>query len=424
MSHVIHSEVVPGLSECLSQIENQLGWGPSEGWVSYDFDKLSDTISETTGVKLSNNTLKRVWGKLEYKSLPSTTTLNGLARFLGYEDWRMFLVDNGKSDIVNPQFRWKKMYSFVFLLLLAAIMCFVFFNDKLEDFSTRASDEFTFSYERITNDIPNSVVFHYNVLLDDNIDKVEIQQNWDSQKRIEVSSKDTIATSIYYTPGYFDAKLVVNNEIVKEKGLLIPSNGWLGLIEKKGQTYYFEKAAIVNEDRIEISNELFKIAKEQVKLKEELSHLYYIKDFENLTVDNFNLHVVFQNANGFNSDVCKTSDLTIYCEGQVIIIPMTLKGCISNIDLQILDKHIDGKTNDLSKFGVDNHLPISVEVKSTNGVLEIFVNDVMAYSTELSNNYSKKIFGIRYRFQGAGGIDYFNFANSHTSYLSNDDVVQ
>lgn len=49
------------LSHCLRAIEKKLGWGQSDKWSSYDFDKLSEAIFQETGTKLSANTLKRIW---------------------------------------------------------------------------------------------------------------------------------------------------------------------------------------------------------------------------------------------------------------------------------------------------------------------------------------------------------------------------
>ena len=75
------------------------GWGDSDEWTNQDFVNLSEKIQERTGVALSHVTLKRVWGKIKYNSLPNTHTLDTLVQFLGYENWRAFKSqnDNGKA---------------------------------------------------------------------------------------------------------------------------------------------------------------------------------------------------------------------------------------------------------------------------------------------------------------------------------------
>ena len=82
------------LQQCLQQIENKLGWGSSADWLNQDFQLLSDRIFEETRVRLSITTLKRVWGKVNYDSVPSISTLNTLALFLGYENWSAYRTNN------------------------------------------------------------------------------------------------------------------------------------------------------------------------------------------------------------------------------------------------------------------------------------------------------------------------------------------
>src|SRR6202000_2013918 len=77
------------------------GWGDSSDWTNQDFVILSEKIQERTGVALSHVTLKRIWGKVKYESLPNTHTLDTLVRFLGYENWRDFKSQNG-NGVVKP----------------------------------------------------------------------------------------------------------------------------------------------------------------------------------------------------------------------------------------------------------------------------------------------------------------------------------
>src|SRR5687767_7943516 len=87
------------IKKCLQLIEERLNWGPSQNWANYDFEKLGSAIEDKTDVVLSITTLKRIWGKVKYDHSPTLTTLNTLARFLDYDDWRSFT----KNIIVNEQ---------------------------------------------------------------------------------------------------------------------------------------------------------------------------------------------------------------------------------------------------------------------------------------------------------------------------------
>jgi hypothetical protein len=74
--------------------EEKTGWGDSDLWNNQDFLELSEMIFDQTGVALSHVTLKRIWGKVRYDSLPHIKTLNTIVQFLGYRNWREFRVKN------------------------------------------------------------------------------------------------------------------------------------------------------------------------------------------------------------------------------------------------------------------------------------------------------------------------------------------
>ena len=74
--------------------EEKTGWGNCEEWTNQDFLQLSELIRDQTGITISHVTLKRIWGKVKYDSLPNTHTLNTLAQFLGYDNWRDLAAKN------------------------------------------------------------------------------------------------------------------------------------------------------------------------------------------------------------------------------------------------------------------------------------------------------------------------------------------
>ncbi|HZY40151.1 MAG TPA: hypothetical protein VFE53_26040 [Mucilaginibacter sp.] len=85
------------IEKTIKLYESNTGWGDSDEWTNQDFVILSEKIQERTGAPLSHVTLKRVWGKVKYDSLPSTHTLDTLVQFLGYENWRDFRSQNGNG---------------------------------------------------------------------------------------------------------------------------------------------------------------------------------------------------------------------------------------------------------------------------------------------------------------------------------------
>ncbi len=62
------------------------------------FNRLSESIFERTGVLLSATTLKRIWGYLSEPVTPRQSTLDTLARYIGWGNWTEF-QQNQKSEI-------------------------------------------------------------------------------------------------------------------------------------------------------------------------------------------------------------------------------------------------------------------------------------------------------------------------------------
>ena len=81
-----------------NKIEEHLNWGPMQGWNNYDFEKLSVLIQEKTNIVLSLSTLRRFFNKVKSSYAPSTTTVNALAQWLGYEDFRDFQAQNSHEN--------------------------------------------------------------------------------------------------------------------------------------------------------------------------------------------------------------------------------------------------------------------------------------------------------------------------------------
>ena len=67
-----------------------------------DFDLLSERIFARTGDLLSRNTLRRIWGRIGGDVMPRRSTLDILARFIGYKGFESFLSgnrhDNGEAS--------------------------------------------------------------------------------------------------------------------------------------------------------------------------------------------------------------------------------------------------------------------------------------------------------------------------------------
>ena len=119
------------LARALASIESRLGWGPASEWTTSDFNILSEQIHGATGTLLSATTLKRLWGRVAYRSQPSPTTLDALAVFLGHEHWRSYvaiqelpteepvLAEPAVAETASPP---AKQFPWIFLMVGALLL--------------------------------------------------------------------------------------------------------------------------------------------------------------------------------------------------------------------------------------------------------------------------------------------------------------
>ena len=79
---------------CLEKVARKASNRPVPEWTDSVFIGLSHELEKQTGVRISRNTLKRLFGKMKIQAdyKPQKETRNALAMFAGYRDWEDFGV--------------------------------------------------------------------------------------------------------------------------------------------------------------------------------------------------------------------------------------------------------------------------------------------------------------------------------------------
>ncbi len=408
------------LTRCKTLIEEKLGWGNSTQWSNRDFEELSQQIFDVTSVTLSPTTLKRIWGKVKYDSAPTATTLNTLAQYTGFENWRDFrqhhaaempqeasAVTAAQIQANKPEVR-KRPYLFSFILpilLATGIIGWLLLAKKDVNTSAQLNPaDYQFSSKKVVaSGVPNSVIFDYDASKAPE-DSVYIQQSWDSSKRTRVARNQHQHTSIYYYPGFFQAKLVVGRQVIKEHQLFIKTNGWLPLINQEPVPVYFKQQEAIQDGKLGLTVE--KIEARHINLQPTAPSVQYmnLKDFGDISTDSFIYETTIQNIYKEGAAVCQYSEIGLLTEGSAILIRLSAKGCISENTLFYIDKEIPGKTNDLSGFGVDFNHFVAVRCEAVNNHVKIYVDNKLAFDFP-HKGAGSKIIGLTYQFQGAGLVD-------------------
>lgn len=402
------------LEACKRGIEAKFSQGSSLHWTTNDFNHLSEAIHQETGVLLSVSTLKRIWEKVNHSSTPNQSTLNALAKFVGAADWRDFEkqqnpVSTKRSNAsVSKNILWLGL-----VLLLIAGVAFSFQISKDSELVV-LDDNPVFRGHVVSAGLPNSVVFTYDVTQIPEGAKVEIQQDWDPRKRFTVNRLDTVATSIYYKPGFFEAKLVINDSIYAETDVVIKNNAWLGVIEDTPSPVYLEPSEYKEEGRLQLSQR----AIEKYKLGSEKERywigFYKVGSFPEFYTNDFELETQLTNISKDGFNICRNVRIALLYEGGALVVPLSLKGCSSELSLLAFDERIDGKTNDLSKFGIDfdvENVLAQLQITSHPEGMRITVNGETAFTYQ-KPPMERPLVGIAFNFEGLGKVKSLSLRNA------------
>lgn len=425
------------LKKCLAQIEEILGWGDSQYWKNSDFELLGEKIFNKTGVSLSKSTLRRLWGKVKYESEPQISTLNALAKFIGYESFRDFsdsvskeiqrepTEPENREDVplqIENESRRSSKQLFILLsiafFITAILVGWVVLDQKPG--KTFESDAFTFSSQPVTSGVPNSVVFEFDASAASDADSLFIQQSWDTSKRFKIDKNQNQATSVYYYPGFFKAKLVLGEEIVKEHDLLIPSDGWLSMVDNEPVPIYFKKDEVIKNGKLGLSES--DLLGKNIRLQPELpnSRFYYVADFGDFSSDSFFLETSFRNTYFEGSGACQFSQLLILCQNSAFMVPISAPGCTSEINAFLPGKGIEGKKADLSGLGVVPSEWAQIQLSAMDKEVKLYMADELVLEASFTED-AGNIVGVVYLFEGTGEVDFLRLYDKDKGLVLNEE---
>ena len=412
-------EEAPYINTWCKTVERSLDWGESLSWSDHDFEKLGELIFQKTGTLLSITTLKRIWGRVKYNSSPTTGTLNTMARYAGTEDWRTYKKNTQTDQKCNIQPVIKagtKQKKYVIATLVAALIIVVLgalaawnANPK-KVIKPNLNGPVKFSSRKVTDGLPNSVVFDYDASAL-NIDSVTLQQSWDPTRVERLATSGRQHTSIYYYPGYFTAKLIANGRVKKESPVFIKTQGWTGIIRRGNNSVYLANKDIHQPGGMGLDSKTLALKLSSPVFNDQWLSFYNVREFDGLEGGNFTLETTLRNTSRADESSCRKVILYILGKQNAIIIPLADKGCISDLDIYTSSDWVSGKDHDLSAFGCDfsSFQKLKCEVKDMK--LSVYLNNKLIFTKPITQTITQ-IAGICIAFEGSGEIKDVKLGNS------------
>ena len=338
---------------CLSELCTRAGLPDPGDLIQRDMIALCDTIESNTGVLISLSTIKRLLNG-QFARIPQTATLNALALSAGYTDWRDFTraktppepASHGPGPKPHSSPRILIAGAVVLLILLGTLAGLVSHKPGPANF-----DKAHFSATKATgNDIPNTVIFKYNV---DSVsaDSFFIQQSWDRNRRVRVYKHNYTLTDIYYEPGYHTAKLIAGDKIIRTLPVSIPTDRWLFYaIENKPRS---RPKYITHRDTGMLKLTTAELLASNIDLQKDnvYCNTWFPSNID-YSSDNFTLKCRVR-IKPVNNESCPLLMCEVYCQKYFMYFKSSLKGCTGLLRAQFGENELHGRTNDLSGLGAD-----------------------------------------------------------------------
>ena len=344
------------LKTCKALIEKKLSWSDSTTWKQRDFLNLISLIEKESGISLSLSTIKRLWSK-DYGRTPQKSTLDALAVFIGFKDWLDFKSNhtNPKNIIApTPKRGIPKRGKGVAVLILVVFGIVAVIPFRTQDQKTNFNKEVKFSLRNIVpSNVPNTVIFNYDVRAIE-ADSFFIQQSWNENELFKIDANDSVLTRTYFYPGSHEAKLIADGKVIAKTNLKIRTDDWIAVSKdhnKDVKPVYLDISPSAEKGSMTVDPN--QLEKNQIPLHPDLIlSYYYVNDFQNVDTNNYRVNFRIKNDSLLKTN-CPKLHLGILGSKNACFVPLTIPGCVGEINLRVGTRFIEGRNTDLSSFGTD-----------------------------------------------------------------------
>ncbi|MEJ1238021.1 hypothetical protein WBG78_07830 [Chryseolinea sp. T2] len=394
-----------------------------------DFDHISEQLRQKSGILISGTTIKRLaYG--EFSRLPQIATLNAIASYFDYKTWQDYKSDKIRNEQVNTPAREAvdepaeavstsrqsitrnkagKARALMFLKYLPAFLSVIVIAGLYFFGATKApvehAEKATFSFKKNTsNDIPNSVVFTYNI---DSVkaDSFFIQQSWDINRRVRIYKNKYTITDIYYEPGYHVAKLIANDSAIREVDVSIPTDRWFLYAIDNVAKYTPEYVRTERfADHGTLGLEISQLLENKIDItKDKRYHYVYFPSHVDIPSDNFSFKTRVR-MRDVRPTTCPYIELELFCQRSFMVLRSTTKGCAHEAFMTFGEQVVRGKDTDLVPIAFDVSQWTDIEILVNNKVVTIKINDKIAYSTHFTTD-TRYLTGLGYISNGLVEVD-------------------
>ncbi|WP_026350725.1 hypothetical protein [Dyadobacter beijingensis] len=413
------------LDHCCQLVADTYGKPDSPEWTNSDFIRLSSILYKKTHVRISPNTLKRIFGKIktDARYYPQKATRDALVQYVGFADWDRFIDAQSRQNsiiftqspdiqsVMTPQVevpssgsRARKLPSRMILLTsfalivagIAAWRGFVFWQSK--------KTAVTLFCKNPEGENPHSAVF---VLRDfGHVSELsnEYAIDFGDNDEIRLNAKDSVYSHYYEVPGRYFAILKKAGTPLDTVPVFLRTSGWTATAKMMYDTtrvYPIETPGLFSHAYNSVS------AKEIARAGVDTNRTFFV-DFINthtsgIDGDNFELLVDVKASPPRPGVRCSQVRLTVYGDSSNHMVDIMKPGCVHWSKLQFSELKKDGRSEGPNFLGADLTAGGTIEMKVVNRRATLLINGKEAYK----NTYHKAlrhIYGLDIMFAGIGTV--------------------
>ncbi len=416
------------LDICCQKVALKVGDKDIAEWKNSDYVRLSGLLHRQTKVNLSENTLKRIFGKLKTSTryYPQKATRDALAQFIGFRDWYEFelLHQIGKENTMSnklenskqsPEKSIEKKKSYITLyigvgIFLLAVILGISYLYKSDDYISNVK----LVCLNPNGQVPHSALFKLDIKGTLTADSSNFNIDFADFKPKKSNFKDSLVNHYYEAPGMYFPVLYHNNTSIDTASVYLQSKGWdiiatmqhdttrvypiFKNIEKAQQNYFVSAREVLNAG-ID-TNKTFFVSFANVKPT-------------NISADNFEVSANIKTSANRPGVRCSQIDLIIYGEKDLHYLSLIKPECVAWSTFKFSEIEQDGDKNDLRALGHDLTNGALLKLRIENKHVKLYIQNKEVFKTSYKKPIGK-LMGIKITFAGIGSFQNFLLSDLKT----------
>lgn len=431
------------LDRCCLRVSEVFGKPKWEDWTNSDFVRLSHTLYRQTGVQISPNTLKRIFGKIKTDSryYPQKATRDALAKYSGYANWEHFvetltqaepttgyatevtdrpLVAVSVADVPEPAdlpaqkqpavWRWLAGLAAVALLVVGAL---VYRHILIEPAIERPVQLIC---KNPIGENPHSANFQIRGLAGVADDPVPYVIDFGDGRRMRIEADSSTASYNHYyeKPGRYFAVLKHGPYLIDTATIYLPTKGWVATAHMPHDTtrvYPIDVPGLFVGGRRSVGT----VAAARAGVDTSRTFLIGFTNTQVTAIDADNFELITQVATSPDRAGvrCSQVGITVYGESSQHMVDIIKPGCVYWAEMQFSDEHKSGRRDDVRFLGADLRLGGTLALRVTDRRVRLLINGRQVYQTRYKVPL-KRIYGVTVEFAGVGTVNSFSLKDLKT----------